>query len=145
MERAIIKEKWRLEVITPLAVLSGEEIMGVIEKKDSHIVVIPDIEKFINTYPDKVIEAINKNESIENIAVQKDFIKGRYRLELPVNKPPHIKVFIKNHLDQPYFPGSSLKGALRTGILYHLCTAKKEKFKKLFATRPTFHISDATI
>jgi CRISPR-associated protein Csm5 len=52
----------------------------------------------------------------------------RYTIPCPANttKLNDINPFIKNHLYQPYIPGSSLKGALRTALAFALI--KRDEF-----------------
>lgn len=73
----------------------------------------------------------NKNKcTIRKIDVSDEFFK-KYKEELEkskVNNVLVIKTFV-NSLDKPILPGSSLKGAIRTGLLHS--KAISEKYKQL--------------
>lgn len=51
----------------------------------------------------------------------------KYSLSAPdMSKPYDLHTFVKNSYGEPYIPGSTIKGALKTAITYQLLTEKKE-------------------
>ncbi|HMQ89078.1 MAG TPA: type III-A CRISPR-associated RAMP protein Csm5 [Flavilitoribacter sp.] len=73
----------------------------------------------------------NKEEDLLRFLEREKVIKARVNTRDLVKS--QVNESLKNGLKQPYLPGSSIKGAIRTALLYHWLTqhGKKSEIKKL--------------
>ncbi|QTA38789.1 type III-A CRISPR-associated RAMP protein Csm5 [Thermosipho ferrireducens] len=137
----IKKYKYELEIITPLAICSGEVIQSFEVIKDGNSAYVLDFQKlmsqeenFLNyliEYPEilESSEEIKKVLRFFNVDYSK-YIKHSLKGYLPRNL--RINEFVKT-AGRPYIPGSSLKGAIRTFLIKG--TKYTEKYSvKLFKT-----------
>lgn len=53
----------------------------------------------------------------------------RYRIKARV-QPNEVLPFIKNAYGRPYIPGSSIKGALRTGVMYYILKHSGDNYRQ---------------
>ena len=117
-----MKEKWKIEVLTPVAILDGEETDGIVRLGPPDRIFIPDIFSFLKKYSEEA-KMLHSIEEFSKKAVEKGYTA--YALGISSSTGnffiKNIKTFIKNPYYQPYIPGSSLKGSIRTAILYELC------------------------
>lgn len=136
METEILNKPYTfsIETISPVAIGDGQTISPLADY-------IPDGNKILILNQEKFTEALFNNKKIDayrdgvfNVSIKnktyflKDFISKELNVrfgdliekEIPshyVNAPVEIKTVIKN-ADDPYIPGSSIKGAIKTAILY---------------------------
>lgn len=124
------------EVVSPVHIGAGETLLPidfVVHKGRLHVV---NLEKLIESIPFDQIEAFS------NMLIQtKDmaqvfqwlrispFDYGKYaKYSVPCHvQPSELRVFVKNAFEEPYMPGSSIKGALRTAMCYNLFNNPQSK------------------
>lgn len=109
-----------VEVLSPLHINSGHgDLKKDIDFLCHHGVHIMDIDRLLNNLSEE-----NWGKAVKGIPLPEIIAKNQYShfafysLNNPVDKPEpqSIKEYIKNSYYQPYIPGSSLKGAIRTGL-----------------------------
>ncbi|WP_126994071.1 type III-A CRISPR-associated RAMP protein Csm5 [Thermosipho globiformans] len=117
--------KYKIEVVTPVAILSGEKIQRFEIVKDGNRTFVLDFERMIRN-EQGFVDILIKNpllfqnpEEILNIFRRfninyKNYIK--YEINDYMRKNYEINEFIKSN-GKPYIPGSSIKGAMRTNII----------------------------
>lgn len=117
--------KYKIEVVTPVAILSGEKIQRFEIVKDGNRTFVLDFERMIRN-EQAFVDILIKNpllfqnpEEILNIFRKlninyKNYIK--YEINDYMRKNYEINEFIKSN-GKPYIPGSSIKGAMRTNII----------------------------
>lgn len=126
--------KYRFRVLSPLHVGSGEILLQATDfvPVGKEIFVLDQVPFFkemsargISTSFVRELSDRGKNFELETFLrryglLQVDFLKGvsRYRLEAS-GSPREIRAFVKS-MGKPYIPGSSVKGAIRVGMLYKL-------------------------
>lgn len=113
-----------LEVRSPLHVGSGEDIAREEVLFEDTTAYVPDLKRYFRDHPDEIdafVDGVEQGQSprlfLRNIAQY-----SRYAIDLWT--PKHaigrsIQTALKNAADEPYLPGSSLKGAIRTALAYH--------------------------
>ncbi len=136
-----------LEVLSPIFIGSGEQLLKkeylcVPSKSEEMNILVPDLSKlylfFENRGIGKVFEEYLKSSSTRNrnlddllseygISLESISECISYRYSVIPAKSPEIKLrdintFIKDAFGRPYIPGSSLKGMLRTALLFHRIT-----------------------
>ncbi|MEM1513402.1 MAG: type III-A CRISPR-associated RAMP protein Csm5 [Candidatus Thermoplasmatota archaeon] len=135
-----MKNRLELEVLTPLHVGNGNvftSIDFVIENKNF---IKMDFDKFAGYCIENnisLVEEINKEK--EDFKME-DFLKknnlnptdfSQYSIPMKIdfdrirNTKPQIREFIKNIEGFPYIPGSSIKGAIRTALLWKIVSEEK--------------------
>jgi CRISPR type III-A-associated RAMP protein Csm5 len=121
-----------LEIQSPLHIGSGEEITHEELLFENGTAYVPDINNYFRDHPDEIdafVDGVEQGQPpglfFENIQQY-----SRYAIELwatknTVGRSP-IKTVMKNAADEPYLPGSSLKGAIRTALAYHALNNEQE-------------------
>ncbi len=143
MKNEIRTYKVKLRVITPLFVWSGKVInrSQYIDFKDKHVGMINGQKlirflseyKVLNEYEKYIFSSTEKNpidlfEFLENLGNERkipniplkdlcDYTINTFDLDEKKERLNDIHLFMKNIYQQPYIPGSSLKGALRTALI----------------------------
>jgi len=151
-----------LEIITPTSIGDGNTLSPfsdfVIISEDKTIVIIDHF--FFNEELRKKPELIdgftsemfeiqansqkNSNFSIKKIEFLNNFItnklkckiknvlKAKYSLFAPTNKIENLQTITKNAFGKPYIPGSSIKGAVKSALLYDWLIASNENYEQRF-------------
>ena len=152
MKRKLQTYTLTLTAVGPVFVGSGKEISKkeYIRLKDGTVLVL-DIEKFYSFIEKKHLEKqyldfMLKNDRISlgswilNQEIQVKDIQNciRYRLknsdmELEHGKPVQIMEYIKDPYGQPYIPGSSVKGMMRTILLCNDICEHPQKYERIAA------------
>ncbi|MBD3215092.1 MAG: type III-A CRISPR-associated RAMP protein Csm5 [Candidatus Lokiarchaeota archaeon] len=133
------------EIITPTHIGNGEKLpkteLAFFSKK--RLIRKVDIDKFFSSISPQEISKLSdsiksaKNDYFNNIfssrSISSQELEKQYDLKLSYNyrdadlhKIREIDSFIKTPLFQPYLPGSSIKGWLRTSILFYYMKRIKE-------------------
>jgi len=137
------KVKLKITTLTPVAIGSGEEWspyadyvlddnkVYFIDKKKMVERIMAKGEKLLNDYVYGVASGIDQSMTKSNFDLKnfllgnqivkdiKEITSSECRIEgNPKSKLP-IKGMIKSPLGEPYFPGSSIKGALKTVLMYN--------------------------
>lgn len=133
------------EIITPTHIGSGDNIpkteLGFFPEEN--LIRKVDIDKFFESQPPHKIRELSqfirqaKNDYFNNILRTEKFsidnLEGEYDLNFyydyrptDINKIRDISAYLKTPLFKPYIPGSSIKGWLRTAILYYYLKRIKE-------------------
>lgn len=109
-----------IEVLTPVHVGSGVKLAEGIDfdKTDSSVRIISqaDLMKYLEDNPDKLNEFIKSGYKIsvfKKLPFERSF-------QIDTKGLREILEFERNGNGKPYIPGSSLKGSIRTAILYNL-------------------------
>jgi len=128
-----MKNKWEVTIISPLHISSGEKYQLGIDSviNNSNLYVI-DLDKLTNHVSAKEISREmgkgdfdirkylrSKNIRLEDVSLERISIDGR------CEGNPEILSFIKNAYLEPYIPGSSIKGAIRTALLCYIIKNEK--------------------
>jgi len=94
-------------------------------------------ERLLNEFIYEVRES-GKGFSIEKFLqkrhlLNKEFLESvkKYSLESQKCPSPELRTFVKNGFNHPYIPGSTIKGSLRTAILYYLLKHTPDKLHEL--------------
>lgn len=140
----IERRDYQLKVISPLHIGSGETLLQATD------FVILDQRVFVFDQP-SFLQELSRRGIITSYAkelgnrrrtfnlgdflrkhnlLKEDFLKTVSRYQIPARgSPREIRAFIKT-LGRPFVPGSSVKGALRVGMLYRLLKELGEPFLK---------------
>lgn len=118
-----------VETISPVHIGSGEKTGLGDYVVDEEKIVVVDIDKLISTIPKpddltEEIESEGRNFRIEEF-LRKQKIEAKsvekYSIKWDSERSDReISAHIKNSFNQPYIPGSSIKGAIRTAILWYM-------------------------
>lgn len=115
-------QTWEIRLLTPLHVGDGEELQ---ENLDyfvrGHCIEVVDLESLLPNFknnPMAISEIGHKGFALDRLAREYSIsIPTEYKLPYTGKAvPKSIRRFIKNAYGQPYLPGSSLKGAIRTAL-----------------------------
>jgi len=142
--------KLKITALTPVTVGSGEELSpyaDYIATRDSiHIIDKTALQNkvarndiWMDTYVEALARGMDNNRSdfdlkvfIENTLKEKidtmSLVKYPFYSSRPQSKLP-IKSMLKTPLMEPYLPGSSLKGAIKTAVMYNLLDEINENEK----------------
>ncbi|GAB6072078.1 type III-A CRISPR-associated RAMP protein Csm5 [Venenivibrio stagnispumantis] len=128
-----IEEKINLTIKSPVHIGSGEKITKLEYIPEGRNIVIYSLNKFLSKLDEKqlenIIAQIESNNEIDENLIRKylNDIK-RYSLNVNDTNINEIHEFIKT-ADKPYIPGSEIKGAIRTAILYSIVKNNLQEFK----------------
>ena len=138
----IEKRRYRFRVLSPLHIGSGEIFLPAIDfvSLEKQIFVLDQVSLFKEMSARGISfsfirEFSNRGRKFELGVFLKryglfhvDFLKrvSRYRLEVS-GSPREIHAFIKS-MGRPYIPGSSVKGAIRVGMLYQILKGLGQDF-----------------
>ncbi len=144
-------QKFKLKVITPLAITNGNKLLKnfdfFIDKNNINVI---NFDKLLSKLSEEKLYTItsyletNPNElNLEQfISEPNEIIKysiGYYNLldNRPVNEiTEHIKNYISHNGELVwgvYIPGSSIKGAIRTAILYSIIEKKQQEYQQFIS------------
>jgi CRISPR-associated protein Csm5 len=122
----------RLKTLSPLFIGSGQELTKreLYFSSSNDMVAIPKFKKFFDLLQNKKLEksfenSMLKDGTFNNFCTNQQLNINDFSLyELSINSEPGkevlpmgIKAFIKDSFGNPYIPGSSVKGVLRTVLL----------------------------
>lgn len=116
--------QYKITLLSPVHIGSGDKLCKNIDYfSDETGTYLVDADKFFETLtPTQIDELTNSRDIIEfmerNRVNKKDFVKKKISPQKVTAS--EINQCIKNSFEIPYIPGSSLKGALRTVIGWHL-------------------------
>lgn len=119
-------KKYRISIITPVHIGNGNKLSQIDFVLDDNTFWVIDIKKVISILHDNQ-KALNEfgqagfdmKEFLNRYNISySDVKKYSYKCTYPYLR--EISEFVKTGLGNPYIPGSSIKGALRTVILWHL-------------------------
>lgn len=127
---------YKVEVISPIHVGSGETLLPVDYIFHNNRLYVMDVEGIIESLTVKQCDLFSKT-----LIQQGDLLKTLQLLNMPLTnieknakysfpatiKPTQLHCFIKSAFNNPYLPGSSIKGALRTAICYSLFSLPNNK------------------
>ncbi len=128
--------RYSLETISPVHIGNGSKLNQASFLREGNVVYIVDPDTFTTFLPlnlkNRLIEIAEKGERLNLHKFLPDDVKKRFKnqcfYKIPLFSPPthngkyclfEINEFIKKY-NQTYIPGSELKGAFRTAILFHL-------------------------
>lgn len=134
------RSTWEMEVLTPLHIGSGSVLTSfdyVYDERQKVLRVI-DLEKLLaqpRVDPNDLARHYERRgfqvgQYLRDRGIAPESVE-RYRLPCPRdpgNGP--VRAFVKTALGKPYLPGSSLKGLLRTAVLWRLLHHEREAFEK---------------
>jgi CRISPR type III-A-associated RAMP protein Csm5 len=129
-----IEEKINLNIKSPVHIGSGEKITQLEYILEGRNIIIYSLNKFLSKLDENQLEEIIAQLE-SNIKPDQNLIKKylkdieRYRLYISDTNINEILEFIKT-ADKPYIPGSEIKGAIRTAILYNIVKYNWEQFKE---------------
>lgn len=148
----IEKTKLKITTLTSTIIGSGAELspysdyivdgnkIGFIDKHKSQTAIAAN-DRWLDEYVQGVAMGYDNNRSefdlksflINNKVVHKidDIIASRCDTVISNNNKLSIKSVIKSPLQEPYFPGSSIKGALKTVLMYNWLKTNKDQANKL--------------
>lgn len=115
----------KVTVITPLHIGNGREMLRGYDFAEEHGYIWRFNENALleaqNIDDPKVAEQLARTKPADLITDDREYRDGNplFRYHIPgqaLSQDGRVREFIKNVYDQPYLPGSSLKGALRTAI-----------------------------
>jgi CRISPR-associated protein Csm5 len=127
-------QKYSFAIKTPVHIGTGERLGRMDFILQGNLCVIVDFDKVLFEFKDKP-EALNKFEE-EGFAMRDLSLKykiapamvQKYSLHNPGNiRPFNIQEMIKTGMGNPLMPGTSIKGAIRTVLLWHLFEEKNKK------------------
>lgn len=125
---------YRYTLKTPVHVGSGEKLGQIDFVSDKNRCIMIDIDSLLEKIKDNTsainefsdggvrIDAFLKKYKISSTNIQKYSIRNSDKIN-----PHNIQEIIKTGMGNPLIPGSSIKGAIRTVILWHLISAADEK------------------
>lgn len=149
------KIKLKITTINPVTIGSGAELspysdyiidkgeVCFIDKKSMTEKIINKGEKYLEDYIYGVANGIDKSQTkstfdLKAFLTGKNIIKDidevastKCKLIGDVNSKLPIKGVIKSPLDEPYFPGSTIKGALKTVLMYNWLKTNKDASKTI--------------
>jgi CRISPR-associated protein Csm5 len=120
----LMKTQYEITLLSPVHIGSGDKLSKNIDYfSDETGTYLVDSDKFFETLtPAQIDELTNSRDIIEfmerNRINKKDFVKKKISPQQVAAS--EINQCIKSSFENPYIPGSSLKGALRTVIGWHL-------------------------
>jgi len=138
--------KYKISIITPVHIGNGNKLSQVDFVLDKGMLRVIDIDEVISKIQNnqKALAIFNLQDNPE--ALINEFEQGRFNMKefldaykisyssvekyscrCSYSNPREISEFMKTGLGRPYIPGSSIKGALRTVILWHLIKDSKPK------------------
>jgi len=124
LEEADIRMQIELKVRSPLHIGSGEEITHEELLFEGHTAYVPDITGYFRDHPDEIDPFVNGIDQgqppslfFEDISRYSRYAIEPWVDERTVGRSP-IKTVMKTAGDEPYLPGSSIKGALRTALAH---------------------------
>jgi CRISPR-associated protein Csm5 len=120
-----------LEVRSPLHVGSGEEITHDEFLFAGDTAYVPDVAGYFRDHPDEIDAFVDGIEGgqppglfFEDLGRYSRYGVEPWADERTVGRSP-IKTVMKNAADEPYLPGSSLKGAIRTALAHRALDGRK--------------------
>jgi len=131
-----VEETINLNIKSPVHIGSGEKITQLEYILEGKNIIIFSLNKFLSKLDENQLEEIIAQLE-SNIRLDQNLIKKylkdieRYRLYISDTNINEILKFIKT-ADKPYIPGSEIKGAIRTAILYNIVKDNWEQFKDKF-------------
>lgn len=144
MELTLEKHKYKAEVISPTHIGSGEILSPVDYVFHNGKLYVMDVEKLIKFLSLEKQELFSKNLiqkrdllsvlQLLNVSQTEYERYAKYTFTV-TSKPSQLHCFIKNAFNNPYIPGSSIKGALRTALCYNLFSFAENKrwlFKEVY-------------
>jgi CRISPR-associated protein Csm5 len=125
-------KKWEVRVVTPLHVGLGEDIRTFeyfYDKKEGKLIVF-DLERLLENQglDEKIIEEFISQMGGTRFNIF-NFLNSKkvplkdmelYRVTCPVQPKGNVRAAIKHLSTHPYLPGTTLKGAIRTAVLWKL-------------------------
>jgi len=140
-----IEEKINLNIKSPVHIGSGQKITKFEYILEGTTIIVYSLNKLLSKLDENQLEnVIVQIES--NSRPDKNLIKKylndveRYRLNISdtnINDINEIHQFIKT-VDKPYIPGSEIKGAIRTAILYNIVRDNWQEFKDILIKNNKF-------
>lgn len=124
------------EVITPVHIGTGEILLPVDFVVHDGVLYVIDVEKLIEflphdrveTFSSMLIQAMNMQKIFEWLNIKPaDYGKYAKYVVSCHFQPSELHVSVKNANKEPYMPGSSVKGALRSAICYNLFNTPQSK------------------
>ncbi|HXF85114.1 MAG TPA: type III-A CRISPR-associated RAMP protein Csm5 [Anaerolineales bacterium] len=115
----------KITVLTPLHIGNGQEMLRGYDFAEKHGEIWRFDEDVLletqNIDDPKIVEQLAKAKPADLITDEREYKDGSplFRYHIPgqaLSQDGRVREFIKNVYDQPYLPGSSLKGELRTAI-----------------------------
>lgn len=109
-------------------VINEERLFGFLNEKTL-------LDSFLNEIEEKEDKFVLTNFFKDKNLLEEGILKKvrRYSLNNPANlSPDKIKPFVRNGYARPYIPGTSLKGALRTAIMWKILKELKENNEPRF-------------
>ncbi len=136
----------KITVLTPLHIGNGREMLrdydfaekqGKIWRFDENALL-----ETRNIDDPKIVEQLAKAKPADLITDEREYKDGSplFRYHIPgqaLSQDGRVREFIKNVYDQPYLPGSSLKGALRTAIGWWEWGQKQKSAQETDLFQPT--------
>jgi CRISPR-associated protein Csm5 len=137
--------EWNLEVLSPLHIGSGDRLSpldyATHTEKGKRLLVVYDFAALGVTDPQKLQEMVRfvqggrewneLRERAREFGAERPEDAIRYMLPmLAQGKAEEVAPFVRNAEDYAYVPGSSLKGAIRTALLYQWAIKHPQEFKQ---------------
>lgn len=145
-----MKHKYNLEILTPVHIGTGEKIGSVeyVLDKGLHRIDMNELFKdstfkvqtFINFSENRncYLGEFNKELALKYtlyyVAIDSK-IESELLNQIKNNRSADINEFKKNVFNQPYIPGSSMKGAIRTAILWYILKNDSNKLQDVINIR----------
>jgi CRISPR type III-A-associated RAMP protein Csm5 len=134
----------KLEVRSPLHVGSGDDLTYEERLFEDGTVYVPDVTDYFRDHRDEIdafVDGVGEGKPpsifFENIRQYSRYAIESWATKHTVGRSP-IKTIMKNAADEPYLPGSSIKGAIRTALAHHalagdgLDDLREEAVQRLF-------------
>lgn len=126
-----------LEVISPVHIGSGDDIYGQELVFDSGRAWVPDITEYFEKNPhrvDEFMETVEKGKSLHSF-FDNIHENSRYSMDLWAEEGglnhSDISAQIKDGFDNPYLPGTSIKGCIRTALAHRALTQGGENLSRV--------------
>ncbi len=131
---------WELEVLTPVHIGSGEQwsTLDYVYDPTARLLRVIDLDRLL-AHPRISSEDLARYCERHDLQIAQYLQDRRIapatveRYSLPCPHDPQtrpVRCFVKTPFGNPYLPGSSLKGAIRTAVLWHLLQPKGAAFTK---------------
>jgi CRISPR-associated protein Csm5 len=140
MDEVLEAKNYIVEALSPVHIGSGEKASDADYIFHDGKLFIINVEKFIEAITPQQYDLFSKvllqTGSMQrcfqalNVSPNEYGKYAEYSVECRA-KPMELQTFVKNANLTPYIPGSSIKGALRTAILYNLLISSQESFQLL--------------
>lgn len=130
------------EVVTPLFVGNGQEYNSFECVQLGKKIFVLDNRKLFDALKEKNLVKDYSNYNVNNgisytlnsmNLLKEDFIESvsKYSIKTKVNTNEKIKSYIRDGFGKPYIPGSSIKGYIRTAVLYNYLKSRSDKLEKI--------------